>query len=189
MPLLARRGILALAAVADIAINRGRPLSAKTLAARYGVPARHFEPVLQALAHHGIVKGVRGPRGGYKLGRERARIAADQIVEAAGLDAEGRWRAPSQHVLEMMLMPALAEAERAFSAALARITLDDLVRRAHNVLKPPGNMPRVIQAPSDSGRQAKVALLVPAANRQVEGSQIEGTWGRWPSTKASGSNR
>jgi Rrf2 family transcriptional regulator, iron-sulfur cluster assembly transcription factor len=184
MPLLARRGVLALAAVADIAINRGRPLSAKTLAARYGVPARHFEPVLQALARHGIVKGIRGPHGGYKLGRERARIVADQIVEAVGLDDEGRRRAPSRHVLDMVVMPALAEAERAFSAALARITLDDLVRRAHTVLKPPGHMPREIQAPSDAGRQAKVALLAPVANRQVEG-----TWGRWPSTKASGSNR
>ena len=37
-------------------------------------------PVLQALVRHGILKGVRGPRGGYELARERRRITAGDIV-------------------------------------------------------------------------------------------------------------
>ena len=36
------------------------------------LPPRHLEPVLQALVRHGILKGIRGPRGGYELARERA---------------------------------------------------------------------------------------------------------------------
>ncbi|HZL61924.1 MAG TPA: hypothetical protein VFC32_06455 [Pseudolabrys sp.] len=50
MPLVSRKGILAIAAVIDVAINaRSRPVSAKALAVRHKLPSRHLEPVLQAL--------------------------------------------------------------------------------------------------------------------------------------------
>ena len=183
MPLLARKGLLAIAAVIDIAIHRGRPLSAKALAARHGVPARHFEPLLQALARRGIVKGIRGARGGYKLGRERSSISADQIAQAAGMDADAILRTPS-HVLDGVVIPALAEAERAFAAALARITLDDLVRRAQLALNSPGSVSRGLQSPSHSDREARIAPLTPVLRREAEGK-----WRRWSSTKAAGSHR
>ena len=63
---------------------RARPVSAKALAARHGLPPRHLEPVLQALVHEGILRGIRGPRGGYELGREQRRITAAEILRAAG---------------------------------------------------------------------------------------------------------
>src|SRR5918992_5689452 len=83
--LLPRKGILAIAAVLDIAINaRGRPVAAKSLANRHRLPPRHLEPVLQALVREGILRGVRGPRGGYELAREQNRISANDILQAAG---------------------------------------------------------------------------------------------------------
>ena len=70
MPLVSRKGLLAIAAVIDVAIHaNGRPVSAKSLAARHKLPPRHLEPVLQALVRDGILKGVRGPHGGYELAR------------------------------------------------------------------------------------------------------------------------
>src|SRR5215210_2085657 len=85
MPLLPHKGILAIAAVTDIALHaRGRPVAAKALATRHRLPPRHLEPVLQALVREGILKGVRGPRGGYELAREQRRITADDILRAAG---------------------------------------------------------------------------------------------------------
>ena len=67
MPFLPRKGILAIAAVVDIALNdRDHPVSAKTLATRHGLPPRHLEPVLQALVREGILRGIRGPGGGYR---------------------------------------------------------------------------------------------------------------------------
>ena len=93
MALLSPKGLLAIAAVVDVALHgRGRPVSAKTLAARHALPARHLEPVLQALVRVGILKGIRGPRGGYELARERRRITADEILRAAA--ARLRIRAP-----------------------------------------------------------------------------------------------
>src|SRR5262249_15221702 len=75
----------ATAAVIDTATTAGgRRVAAKSLATRHRLPPRHLEPVLQALVRHGILKGTRGPRGGYELAREQRRITADEILRAAG---------------------------------------------------------------------------------------------------------
>ena len=130
MPLMSRKGILAIAAVIDVAINaRARPVSAKALAARHRLPPRHLEPVLQALVRDGILKGIRGPHGGYELGRERSRITADDILRAA-ITAEDTDAVPPGSILVNEVMrPALAETERTVSVALGRINIDDMVRR------------------------------------------------------------
>lgn len=57
MPLLSRKGILAIAAVIDVNLHGNeRPVSAKHLAERHNLPPRHLEPVLQALVRDGILK-------------------------------------------------------------------------------------------------------------------------------------
>src|SRR5579863_3575076 len=84
MNLLSRRSVLAIAAVVDIALHsRASPVAAKALAARHKLPPRHLETLLQGLVHAKILKGVRGPRGGYELARERRRISAGEIVRTA----------------------------------------------------------------------------------------------------------
>lgn len=132
MPLVSRKGILAIAAVVDIAIHaRGRPVSAKTLAARNKLPPRHLEPVLQALVRDGILKGIRGPRGGYALAREGREITAEDIMRAAGSAEEaGEPPIPASALISDVVEPALADAERSFSAALARINIEDMAKAA-----------------------------------------------------------
>jgi Rrf2 family protein len=133
MTLLSRKGLLAIAAVIDVALYAtGRPVSAKMLAARHALPARHLEPVLQALVRVGILKGIRGPRGGYELARERRRISADDILRAAGSieDAGDPPAMASSALLKQVVIPAVGQAERAFSVALSRINLEELVRQA-----------------------------------------------------------
>ena len=132
MPLLSRKGLLAIAAVIDIALHgRGRPVSAKALAVRHALPARHLEPVLQALVREGILKGIRGPRGGYELARERRRITADDILRAAGtIEDEGEPALAGSALLDEVVRPTMVQAEKAFASALSRITIEELVRRA-----------------------------------------------------------
>jgi Rrf2 family iron-sulfur cluster assembly transcriptional regulator len=132
MPLVPRKGLLAIAAVIDVAIHaNSRPVSAKALAARHQLPPRHLEPVLQALVRDGILKGIRGPHGGYELGRDRDRITADDILRAAitADDANGL-TLPDSLLLNEVVRPALVETERTFSTALGRINIDDMVKRA-----------------------------------------------------------
>jgi Rrf2 family protein len=137
MPLLPRKGVLAIAAVIDIALHaRGRPVAAKALATRHRLPPRHLEPVLQALVRHGILKGVRGPRGGYELAREPRRVSADDILRAAGTVEEADDPPlDGSALLNQVVMPALAQAEQAFSLALGRLNIEELTRAAESVKK------------------------------------------------------
>ena len=137
MSLLSRKALLAVAAVIDVALHaRGKLVSAKDLAARHDLPARHLEPVLQALVREGILKGVRGPRGGYELARDRRRITVNDILKAASVGEDGEEAAQSgSGLLEQVVTPAIAQAEKVFVAALNRITIEDLVRRAEPFAK------------------------------------------------------
>ena len=131
MSLLSRKGLLAIAAVVDVAVNgREQPISARALAERHDLPARHLEPVLQALVHEGIFHGVRGPRGGYQLSRERKRISVADILRAAGSVENDETAMPKSRILGAIVLPALADAEKSFGALLARLTVEDLARRA-----------------------------------------------------------
>ncbi|CAA0086604.1 HTH-type transcriptional regulator CymR [Starkeya nomas] len=130
MPRLSDKSLLAIAAVVDVALHaRGMPVAAKALAARHELPPRHLEPVLQALVHAGVLKGVRGPRGGYELARERRRITVAEVVRV--VEAESDEALDSfPPIVRDIVQPAVAEAERAFEAALDAVTVEDLCRSA-----------------------------------------------------------
>jgi len=132
MSILPHKGLLAIAAVVDVALNaRERPVSARKLAARHNLPPRHLEPVLQALVHEGIFHGIRGPRGGYELARERRRITVADILRAAGTVDDGdESGGEDSRILHEVVLPAVADAERTFTLALAQLSLEELVRRA-----------------------------------------------------------
>jgi Rrf2 family iron-sulfur cluster assembly transcriptional regulator len=131
MPLLPRKAVLAVAAVIDVAMqDHGQPISAKTLAARHGLPPRHLEPVLQALVRCGILKGIRGPRGGYELARERRRVTVNEILRAAGTVEDTDELRGGSELVSKVVLPAMAGAEHEFGVALSRINIEDLVRSA-----------------------------------------------------------
>jgi Rrf2 family protein len=139
MPLLPRKGVLAVAAVIDVAMqSHGQPISAKALAARHGLPPRHLEPVLQALVRCGILKGVRGPRGGYELARDRRHVTANDILRAAGTVEESETLLAGSELLDKVVLPAMAYAEHEFGVALDRISLEDMARDAQALHKPGG---------------------------------------------------
>ena len=76
-----RKLALAVEAVLDIAYHASdMPVQSREIAERQGVPRRYLEQVLQHLVRAEILRGVRGPRGGYRLARERRRIALGEIV-------------------------------------------------------------------------------------------------------------
>jgi Rrf2 family iron-sulfur cluster assembly transcriptional regulator len=136
MRLLPRKGVLAIGAVIDIALHaHGRPVAAKALAARHRLPPRHLEPVLQALVREGILKGVRGPRGGYELAREQRRVTADDILRAAKSIEDEEPAVSGSALLSQVIAPALAQAENAFAHALSRITVEDLTQSAEELRK------------------------------------------------------
>ena len=128
MFLLSEKTILTLQAVIDIACNaRPDPARSAEVTARLGCPRRHLEKIMQQLARAGILKGVRGPRGGYMLARERRRISIGDIVRAAAAAEAGEKPRPPLSGCGMKLFAAVsAEAEEQFLARLDAVSLEDL---------------------------------------------------------------
>jgi Rrf2 family transcriptional regulator, iron-sulfur cluster assembly transcription factor len=133
MILLSRRSMLSIAAVVDIALHaRPSPVAAKLLAQRHNLPPRHLETVLQALVRAGILKGVRGPRGGYELARERRKITAGDIVRAAmtATGEDGLPPMPESRLVDAVVGPVVKEAGESFLTVLDALTVEDLCQRA-----------------------------------------------------------
>jgi Rrf2 family transcriptional regulator, iron-sulfur cluster assembly transcription factor len=134
MVLLPRKGLLAIAAVVDVASQTtGRPISGKTLAARQGLPPRHLESLLQSLVRNRLLKGVRGPNGGYELACERNGVTVNDILRAAGIGDEEEEELKSEIVTKVVL-PVLSPAEQALGQALNQISLNDIVRYAESMV-------------------------------------------------------
>jgi Rrf2 family transcriptional regulator, iron-sulfur cluster assembly transcription factor len=133
MILLSRRSLLAIAAVVDIALHaRPRPVSAKALAGRHELPPRHLETVLQQLVRSGILKGVRGPSGGYELAKERRRVTAGDIVRSAMMATgeDGLPPMPHSKLVDQIVEPEVKLAGHAFLTHLDAVNVEELCRRA-----------------------------------------------------------
>jgi Rrf2 family protein len=125
--------LYAIEAVADIAYNTGgEPVQSGDITQRQGIPRRYLEPVLQQLVRAGILAGVRGPKGGYRLARERRRITLGDItrVVCAVDDDEGPDVATKSEIGVKVIQPAWDDLQRACMARLDEITIEELCRRA-----------------------------------------------------------
>jgi Rrf2 family transcriptional regulator, iron-sulfur cluster assembly transcription factor len=134
------RAMVAVTIMLDVAFHAGRAatVSAADMAERLGMARRGMEPLLQTLSRAGLLDSVRGPRGGYRLGRPRRDIRLSEIVAAvvtdqgepkglaSGLAGEG----PSGRLQSDVVDPLWAELDEAARAPLANLTLEDLLKRA-----------------------------------------------------------
>jgi Rrf2 family protein len=133
---LSRKTLLALEAVIDIAFNaRPEPVQAKEITARQGVPQRYLEQVMQQLVRAGVLKGVRGPRGGYRLAKERRRISVGDIVRVAESieDAENDNPKPLSDLGARIVTPLIASLQDEVMSRLDAISIEDLCQRARAV--------------------------------------------------------
>ncbi|MFB0951381.1 MAG: Rrf2 family transcriptional regulator [Rhodospirillales bacterium] len=80
---ITKKMLFAIEAVLDIAYHAGsEPVQSREITRRQGIPQRYLEQALQHLVRDDILVGVRGPRGGYRLARERRRIHVGDIVRS-----------------------------------------------------------------------------------------------------------
>ena len=80
---LSRRARYALCGIFDLAYNgAGEPVRVQSIGERQGIPFRFLEQIFQDLRKAGLVRGKRGPGGGYVLTRRPEDISLREIVEA-----------------------------------------------------------------------------------------------------------
>jgi Rrf2 family protein len=121
-----------LAALADDAA-----LPAAKLAEYHGVPAAYLAKHLQVLAGAGVLRTVKGARGGYRLARPAAEITVLEVVEALDGDESafrcteirrrGPTAGPAREYAKMCgIHRAFTQADAAWRAELAQTTIADL---------------------------------------------------------------
>lgn len=124
---------LAVEAVVDIALHSGLdPVQSQDIATRLGLPRRYLEQVMQQLVRAGILKGVRGPRGGYRLSREQRRVSVGDILRVVqgGEPAEEGGVASGSELGRRIMVPFWNELEAGLMRRLEAVTVEDLCRRA-----------------------------------------------------------
>ena len=86
--------------------------------------------MLQALSRSALLESVRGPRGGYRLGRPGRDITIAHIVEVATADDAGGEDGPKGELFARVVEPAWDELDGQLRQTLQARLLDDLVRAA-----------------------------------------------------------
>jgi len=131
MLILPRKAILALEVVVDVALHaRPDPVQAHDITRRQNVPQRYLEQIMQTLARAGILRSVRGPKGGYRLARERRRIMAGEIVRAIAR-LENMEEGADKRLGVGYLRPLCNELADYLLARLDTITVAQLCKQAH----------------------------------------------------------
>ncbi|MEA3489628.1 MAG: Rrf2 family transcriptional regulator [Candidatus Omnitrophota bacterium] len=71
-------------ALVDLAImySRKSPVSIRKISREEGISSIYLEQIFNRLKNHGIVKSIRGPRGGYMLARSPSEISVYDAIDA-----------------------------------------------------------------------------------------------------------
>ncbi len=131
-----RKLMFAIEAVVDIAYNAtDAPVQSKDIAGRQEIPQRYLEQVLQRLVREGLLSGVRGPRGGYRLARERRRVTLGQITRIVSAMEEMVDSVESYTGSDLgreLLRPIWQDLQDEAMAKLDNVSIEDLCRRARD---------------------------------------------------------
>ncbi len=78
---LSTKGRYAVTAMLDLALHEGKgPVTLADISANQGISLSYLEQLFAALRAKHLVRGVRGPGGGYYLGKASAEITVADII-------------------------------------------------------------------------------------------------------------
>ena len=125
-----KKALFAIEAVLDITYYAGAgPVQSKEITSRQGIPRRYLEQALQQLVQNGILVGVRGPRGGYRLARERQRITIGDIVrvvQGASNEASEPVDMEASELGTKVVRPIWTEMQNIVMTRLDELSIEDL---------------------------------------------------------------
>ncbi|HVI51156.1 MAG TPA: Rrf2 family transcriptional regulator [Candidatus Sulfotelmatobacter sp.] len=130
-----KKMLFAIEAVLDIAYHAGgEPVQSREITRRQGIPRRYLEQTLQQLVRSGILTGVRGPKGGYRLARERRRISVGEIVRVVRsleITEEAPEELPSSELGLQVIRPMWTDMQEELMRKLDGISIDELCMKAY----------------------------------------------------------
>ena len=150
--LLSTKGRYAVMAIVEVAKQGdARPISLGDIASRLELSLAYLEQLFMKLRRKGLVRSIRGPGGGYVLGREACAISIGEVMAAVdepvkmtrcsregdGCVSSGRcnthflWDALGSHIEEFLATATLADVLRGrYSAPSERFSLSQLAAGA-----------------------------------------------------------
>ena len=124
----------AIEAVLYIAYNAASgAISSRDIAAKQGLPPRYLEALMQKLVHAGILRGIRGPKGGYVLAKERRRVT---LADVCAVLAENNTEKETAHYAgtplgKNIVLPIWKQAYGAWVSSLEKVNLAELCDAAN----------------------------------------------------------
>ena len=118
--------------------DQGTNLSVKTVAADQDISEKYLEQIIPVLVRGGLVRSVRGAKGGYHLTKDPEdytvglilRTVEGSIAPVSCLDAEGNQRARCKECVTLSLG---AQVDQAISNVVDHVTLADLVDKQRRI--------------------------------------------------------
>jgi Rrf2 family protein len=108
----------------------GRPIQVRAISREHGIPVRFLEQIMASLKKAGLVRSVRGARGGYLLGGPPATIRVSRILQAVEgpIREEGAEAEPAPPATQVV-HALWREAQDTVRAVFDATTLEELAKR------------------------------------------------------------
>ncbi|OOF48552.1 Fe-S cluster assembly transcriptional regulator IscR [Rodentibacter trehalosifermentans] len=130
---LTSKGRYAVTAVLDIALNSGTgPVNLADISERQNISLSYLEQLFAKLRRGGLVKSVRGPGGGYRLGLPSEQISVGMIISAVNENihvTKCLGRGNCQQGTECLTHTLWEELSNRIESFLNEITLAELVNK------------------------------------------------------------
>ncbi len=130
---LTTKGRYAVTAMLDLAFNsQEKPVTLTEIAARQTISLSYLEQLFARLRKANIVRGVRGPGGGYQLSQNPQKISVAQVIEAVNESIDSRkcaGEANCQHESMCLTHDLWTGLSEHIYGYLSNITLADLMAK------------------------------------------------------------
>ena len=129
---LSKKIIYAIESVIDIALHSGvEPVQNIEIAKRQGIPKRYLEQTLQSLVKNKILIGSRGPKGGYRLAKERRKIKLSDIMLSVNEYTKKNSGTQLTSIISKKIVdPLLTQIYEIWINELKKISVEDICRIA-----------------------------------------------------------
>ena len=133
--MISSRGRYCLRVMTDLAEHQGEGyIPMKDVAARQDISLKYLEKILPVLVKNGIVEGLQGKTGGYRLKRkpeeyklsEILRLTEGTLAPVACLDCGA---APCNRAAQCKTLPVWTELDRIINSYLDSVTIADLLQK------------------------------------------------------------
>jgi len=145
---LSTKGRYAVTAMMDLALHDlDGPVTLADISQCQGISLSYLEQLFARLRRHGLVSGVRGPGGGYRLARQASEITVADIIQAVDENVDAtrcQGREDCQQGERCLTHDLWRELSCQIHDFLAGISLSELARR-----------PGVVQVAARQDREAE----------------------------------